>query len=266
MTTTVPGNAASKLRAFSMLELIVVISLIGLLAGVLAPIAFQSKKEAQAAKIVAVVDGLTRAVERFYADNGKFPKESTSTGATASHELLEGGASLPDWKGPYLLSPLTENDNPVTAAITLLDSLDASTITPAFSSLDGSGSVAIFYEIPEDVALIVNEILDGSEQGSGVNWKTAGRVTFFAGTSGGIQLMSPTGGSGGSGVFGSGGGLSSGGHGGGGGGGSGGDDDGSGAGSSSGGTSTAGGVAMNTVQKKGGSVPSQLNLVLSVGP
>jgi len=94
------GVAIGKLqwsRGFTLLELLVVMVIIGLLAGYVGPKYFGQigKSEIKAAR--AQIDALEKALDQYRLDVGRYP--STETGLAA---LMERPASEPKWAGPYL--------------------------------------------------------------------------------------------------------------------------------------------------------------------
>ena len=86
------GNAG-----FTLLELLVVIVIIGLLAGYVAPKYFAQvgKSEIQVAR--AQIDALEKAIDQYRLDNRHFP--STEQGLDA---LITRPANAQAWNGPYL--------------------------------------------------------------------------------------------------------------------------------------------------------------------
>ena len=88
---------AAIARGFTLLELLVVMVIIGLLAGYVAPRYFGQigKSEAKVAK--AQLDSLEKALDQYRLDTGHYP--STEIGLTA---LVTKPASEPKWSGPYL--------------------------------------------------------------------------------------------------------------------------------------------------------------------
>ena len=84
-------------KGFTLLELLVVVAIIGLLAGFVAPRYFSQvgKSEVNAAR--AQMDALEKALDQYRLDTGRYP--SNELGLKA---LVERPASEPKWNGPYL--------------------------------------------------------------------------------------------------------------------------------------------------------------------
>ena len=84
-------------KGFTLLELLVVIVIIGLLAGYVAPRYFSQvgKSEIQVAK--AQIDSLEKALDQFRLDNRRYPTPEEGLAA-----LVEKPASATNWSGPYL--------------------------------------------------------------------------------------------------------------------------------------------------------------------
>jgi general secretion pathway protein G len=97
MTMASRKPLAPRPRGFTLLELLVVILIIALLVGIVAPrlLGQVSKSEVTAAR--AQLDALDKAVQAYRLDTGKFP--SASQGLRA---LVTAPSDEPRWRGPYL--------------------------------------------------------------------------------------------------------------------------------------------------------------------
>ncbi len=86
-----------KYRGFTLLELLVVMVIIGLLAGYVGPKYFSQigKSEVKAAR--AQIDALGKAIDQFRLDVGRYP--TTEEGLAI---LISKPVNLPKWDGPYL--------------------------------------------------------------------------------------------------------------------------------------------------------------------
>lgn len=84
-------------RGFTLLELLVVILIIGLLTGIVAPRFLNqiSRSETTAAK--AQIDAFDKALQAFRIDVGRYP--ATGEGLQA---LIAAPGNEPRWRGPYL--------------------------------------------------------------------------------------------------------------------------------------------------------------------
>jgi general secretion pathway protein G len=90
-------KAHLSVAGFTLLELLVVVVIIGLLAGFVAPRYFGQvgKSEVNVAK--AQLDALEKALDQFRLDTGHYP--NTELGLKA---LVERPTNEPKWNGPYL--------------------------------------------------------------------------------------------------------------------------------------------------------------------
>jgi len=86
-----------RTRGFTLLELLVVILIIGLLTGIVAPrfLGQIGRSEATAAR--AQLDAFDKALQGYRIDTGRFPSTGQGLGA-----LVTQPADEPRWHGPYL--------------------------------------------------------------------------------------------------------------------------------------------------------------------
>ena len=91
------ANRACRPAGFTLLELLVVVAIIGLLVGYVAPRYFAQidKSEVTAAK--AQIDSLGKALDQYRLDTGHYP--TTEMGLDA---LVRQPPNEPKWNGPYL--------------------------------------------------------------------------------------------------------------------------------------------------------------------
>ena len=86
-----------KARGFTLLELLVVVVIIGLLAGFVAPRYFGQVGKSELAVAKAQIDALEKALDQYRLDTGHYPP--TELGLKA---LVDKPAAEPKWSGPYL--------------------------------------------------------------------------------------------------------------------------------------------------------------------
>lgn len=84
-------------HGFTLLELLVVMVIIGLLAGYVGPKLFAQIGKSEVKTTRAQIDGLQKALDQYRIDTGRYP--STEQGLAA---LNERPADEPKWGGPYL--------------------------------------------------------------------------------------------------------------------------------------------------------------------
>jgi general secretion pathway protein G len=87
----------SAARGFTLLELLVVMVIIGLLAGFVAPRYFAQVGKSQVKVAKAQLDALDKALDQFRLDVGRYP--TTEEGLQA---LVTAPSNEPAWSGPYL--------------------------------------------------------------------------------------------------------------------------------------------------------------------
>lgn len=88
---------ADRAAGFTLLELLVVVVIIGLLAGLIAPRYFDTVGKSKAKIARAQMDAFEKALEQYRLDVGVLPTEAQGLEA-----LMTAPANTPKWQGPYL--------------------------------------------------------------------------------------------------------------------------------------------------------------------
>jgi general secretion pathway protein G len=92
-----PRPPAAAARGFTLLELLVVMVIIGLLAGYVGPKLFAQIGKSETKVARAQIDGFQKALDQYRIDVGRYP--DTQQGLAA---LNKRPAGAPHWQGPYL--------------------------------------------------------------------------------------------------------------------------------------------------------------------
>lgn len=92
-----PHAQRIRVRGFTLLELLVVMLIIGLLAGIVGPKFFAQVGKSEAKVARAQIESTVKALELYRLDTGHYP--STEQGLNA---LMQRPSDEPRWDGPYL--------------------------------------------------------------------------------------------------------------------------------------------------------------------
>lgn len=81
-------------QGFSLIELLVVLVILGLIAGLVVPNVMQRGEDAKMRAADAEIQRISMAVDEFYLDTGRAPREL--------RELVERPPNVNNWNGPYI--------------------------------------------------------------------------------------------------------------------------------------------------------------------
>ena len=90
--------------AFTLIELLVVIVVIGMLAGLVAPLVFRNVGDARISAAKAQIELFALALDQYRLDNDYYP--STAQGLEALRTLPSGEPAPRNWRVPYLRNAL----------------------------------------------------------------------------------------------------------------------------------------------------------------
>ncbi|MEJ2174805.1 MAG: type II secretion system major pseudopilin GspG [bacterium] len=90
-------TACQRDAGFTLLELLVVVAIIGLLIGFVAPRYFGQIGKSEVTVARAQIDALEKALDQYRLDTGHYPSTEQGLGA-----LLQRPQNEPKWNGPYL--------------------------------------------------------------------------------------------------------------------------------------------------------------------
>lgn len=91
-------TARARPRGFTLLELLVVILIIGLLTGIVAPRFMNQIGRSEVTAARAQIDALDKALQAYRIDMGRYPADNEGLQAL----VQAGSADVTRWRGPYL--------------------------------------------------------------------------------------------------------------------------------------------------------------------
>ncbi len=96
---------ATAQAGFTLVEMLVVLAIIGLLAGLVAPRVFGQLAEAKIRTAHIQIESLKNSLDLFFLDAGRFPSTSEGLAALVTHP-----ADLANWNGPYIKGTAVPRD------------------------------------------------------------------------------------------------------------------------------------------------------------
>lgn len=94
----------STSRGFTLIEMLVVIVVIAILAGLVGPMVFQNVGDAKVSAAKAQLELFGLALDQYRLDNDYYP--STAQGLEALRTQPTGDPEARNWRGPYLKKPV----------------------------------------------------------------------------------------------------------------------------------------------------------------
>ena len=94
----------STKRGFTLIEMLVVIVVIAILAGLVGPMVFQNVGDAKVSAAKAQLELFGLALDQYRLDNDYYP--STAQGLDALRNQPSGDPAARNWRGPYLKKPV----------------------------------------------------------------------------------------------------------------------------------------------------------------
>jgi len=188
-----PMQGLGSKKGFTLIEVIVAISILVILAGIAIPVVSKQIDKAKVSKILSLVETLRTACDTYHADTGLWSTEySGAAYASSNFHTLSMEQASTGWDGPYIDHPLGTGDNPFGGNCYLYPNLTGGGIRPngfdllgtGTESHTGNGNFIGFGGISQDVAEGVDAAMDSGVAGS---WASTGRVEY-AGTSLSIYL------------------------------------------------------------------------------
>jgi len=102
---TESGRAANGEAGFTLVEMLVVITIIGLVMGLVGPRVLNYLSDSKVKTAHIQIQGFAAALDLYYLDNGRYPSSSEGLGA-----LMQKPESGTTWSGPYLKGNSVPND------------------------------------------------------------------------------------------------------------------------------------------------------------
>lgn len=183
----VPFRSRRSSRAgFSLIEIVVAISIIAILVGVVGFRSGNAIQRGQASRLVQLVKNVEKACLVHYSDTGAYAREYQLPYA-GTNRSLSATQTTTGWSGPYIERPFAANDTNPFGTTHLYNRLNANNWIQGFDTdgdgamdLTGNGNMLYFSGVSEEVAQAINDTFDSGLPG---DWFTSGRVVYQAGSS-----------------------------------------------------------------------------------
>lgn len=91
------ASTRRRTHGFTLVELLVVLAILGLLAGVVTPVVMNSLSGAKSKTARLQIENLSATLDIYRLEVGRYPNDNEGLNA-----LVENPGNLPNWNGPYL--------------------------------------------------------------------------------------------------------------------------------------------------------------------
>lgn len=182
-TDTRPSFHRRKNAGFSLVELVITMTIMTILVGVVSMRASGMTDRARAAKIVSTVQNLRTPVTLYHQDTDQLPREYSGFQGATNHRLSQD-PGITGWDGPYITDPIRRSWNPTGGQVHMYSTIPAAYASNNGFDLDGDGTtdvignegcILVFWECDIEVAEKVDRAFDDQLPGT---WTDAGRVEF----------------------------------------------------------------------------------------
>lgn len=175
----------SRRSGFSLLEIVIAVSVIVVLAGVVSLSARGISEKAKVAKQLELISTIKLACQTYQMDTSLWPIEYT--GYAAANRGLSATQTTAGWKGPYLEQPFTAATlNPFAGTGHIYNTATAGNFVTGFD-IDGDGTEEVtgacsllwLSNIDAGPAQQIDQAIDGVMTGT---WSNVGRVRYNTAT------------------------------------------------------------------------------------
>lgn len=168
----------SRQSGFTLIEIVVVIAVLALLAGLALPMLGSTTNDARVTKILAGLDQQRKAVQRFHNDTRQYATERSDRTGESNHELTMN-QRITGWKGPYLDHVLSQADNPFDDAVLIYPDLEPAggfdQDGDGRTDARGHGQIVVYRNVDRTSAEQIDGALDRGIPG---DWNRTGRVKW----------------------------------------------------------------------------------------
>jgi prepilin-type N-terminal cleavage/methylation domain-containing protein len=176
-------SSSSSRGGFSLVELVITMTIMTILVGVVSMRASGMTDKARSAKIVSTIENLRTPITLYHQDTNQLPREYSGYQGATYHRLSQD-PGVSGWDGPYITDPIRRSWNPTGGQVHIYNTIPAAYAGNNGFDMDGDGTtdvigaegcVITFWEVDLEVAEKVDSAFDEQLPGT---WSDAGRVEY----------------------------------------------------------------------------------------